>query len=203
MSSLRRLTTVSRPRMLRFPALTMPIPAIRAAAMRHPAARTAVAPAMAPANRGVIPAPEVIRAQAAVPAVTLGPATRLTAPTEPPANKRMQSIIGSPPAMRRASSLWWVKTRPFRLGQEGLVLLSGCHWGYGRKSLAEWRALLWGVRYGGALRCWSLAGKAVLRQTKYGGVGQRVMVPSAVWACASRGWQRSKNRATCWGQRPM
>ena len=37
-----------------------------------------------------IPAPEVIRAQAAVPAVTLGPATRLTAPTEPPANKRMQ-----------------------------------------------------------------------------------------------------------------
>ena len=33
---------------------------------------------------------EVIRAQAAVPAVTLEPATRLTAPTEPPANKRMQ-----------------------------------------------------------------------------------------------------------------
>lgn len=29
-------------------------------------------------------------AQAAVPAVTLGPATRLTAPTEPPANKRVQ-----------------------------------------------------------------------------------------------------------------
>ena len=51
---------------------------------------TPAAPAMAPANRGVIPAPEVIRAQAAVPAVTLGPATRLTAPTEPPANKRVQ-----------------------------------------------------------------------------------------------------------------
>ena len=90
MSSLRRLTTVSRPRMLRFPALTMPIPAIRPATAGIPAARTAAAPAMAPANRGVIPAPEVIRAQAAVPAVTLGPATRLTAPTEPPANKRMQ-----------------------------------------------------------------------------------------------------------------
>ena len=87
---------------------------------------------------------------------------------------------------------------------EGLVFgFLGCHWRYGRKSLAEWRALLWGVRYGAALRCWSLAGKAVLRQTKYGGVGQRVMVPSAVWACARRGWQRSKNRATCWGQRPM
>ena len=35
------------------------------------------------------------------------------------------------------------------------------------------------------------------------GADQRVMVPSAVWACARRGWQRSKNRATCWGQRPM
>ena len=47
----------------------------------------------------------------------------------------------------------------------------GCHWGYGRKSLSEWRALLCGVRYGAALRCWSLAGKTVLRQTKYCGVG--------------------------------
>ncbi len=59
-------------------------------------------------------------------------------------------------------------------GPEGLVFgFLGYHWGYGRKSLAEWRALLWGVRYGAALRCWSLAGKAVLRQTKYGGVGLR------------------------------
>lgn len=75
--------------------------------------------------------------------------------------------------------------------------------GMAGKALPNGGALLWGVRYGAALRCWSLAGKTVLRQTKYGGVGQRVMVPSAVWACASRGWQRSKNRATCWGQRPM
>ena len=96
------------------------------------------------------------------------------------------------------------ENQTLRLGRRVWFLVFwGAIGGDGRKSLAEWRTLLWGVRYGAALRCWSLAGKAVLRQTRYYGVGQRVMVPSAVWACARRGWQRSKNRATCWGQRPM
>ena len=100
--------------------------------------------------------------------------------------------------------LWWVKNRTSGWAGGPVFWLFGGAIVVVVESLAGWRALLWSTRYG--------CGFAMLESYGKGGfaadelflkAGQRVMVPSAVWACARRGWQRFKNRATCWGQRPM